>query len=144
MDTVYVDESWRAGPDGFHYVIGAVAAEDVAEAREGLRGLLPRHRDHLHWHGVTPQIRRELVSAVRSLGIHSFAVTCGPATSNHQQERSRQKCLTRLVGGASAEGVEHGVFESRGPRLDGRDRSTLLGAQQGRPGGALRPLRTPS
>jgi hypothetical protein len=126
----YLDESSRQGPNGLCYVVAAaVVAEDEDRARDRLLKLRQPGQRFLHWHDEQRDRRTTVIEGVSETGVLVLVTVCHPV-GNRRQERARQRCLVALAADLASEGVSKLVIESRQPRRDRRDRSTLLGAQQ--------------
>lgn len=119
----WVDESVHFGPAGAgFYVLAAAVGHPVAvePTRAALRGLVPRPRRRLHWHGEDDATRRRMVALVARLDLVHVAVV-QEVPDPRKQERGRRKCLGRLLFELDQLEVGRVVMESRNDALDRRD-----------------------
>lgn len=128
----WVDESIHVGAagDGFYVLAAAVGhPASVEPARTALRRLVRRPRRRLHWHGEDDATRRRLVALIAGLDLVHLVVVHEVADAR-KQERSRRKCLGRLLFELDQLQVGRILLEARGDALDRRDR-TMIAALRG-------------
>lgn len=125
MVRAYVDESERDGPFGKRYVLAATIPfiEDCEPYRSGLRELLPDGQKKLRWYKAFPEHKARVIATLRTFEVMHCIVTHDMADENSEQ--ARKKCMTMLAYEIADFDVDHAVFESRGPKLDGEDLKML-------------------
>jgi len=122
-----LDESTPAHPDGLVYVIaGVVLLEDEHAAATAARAVLPAGRTNpFHWHREGPRARRAMIGSLCRMGAVAH-VGAEPGVRPKRQEPAREAVLRRLLPRLLHEGADRLLVESRGARLDARDRAVLL------------------
>lgn len=99
----------------------AVVPEDRrAEVRDGLRGLLLKGQDRLHWRDENQVRRVRIAAAVADLSIQSLVVV-GARVVAARQERTRRQVLSRLLWELDRRQVEQLLLESRRAERDRHD-----------------------
>ncbi|MFT4187232.1 MAG: hypothetical protein QM621_01465 [Aeromicrobium sp.] len=118
----WIDESVEVSATrlGFYVLAATVCARDtVAPAQATLHELLPRNRQRLHWHAEDNSTRIQICRNIAALAVvHVVVIT---DAKPHQQERSRRKCLERLLFELDQLGVAQVWIESRQRAQDRSD-----------------------
>ena len=97
-----------------------VEEADRPRLREAMRAMLLGRQPWLHWRDEAPSRRRLVAKVVAELGCLHLVVVGAPMRQ-HSQERSRHKCLERLLVEVDAIGVDLVMLESRQSRLNAAD-----------------------
>jgi hypothetical protein len=118
----YGDESIRRTADGVIFVLAAaVVREDRRdEVRVGLRDLLLKGQDRLHWRDEDQPRRVRIATAVADLPVQSLVVV-GARVVATRQERARRQVLSRLLWELDRRQAEHLLLESRRDERDRHD-----------------------
>lgn len=111
----FADESRRAG-----YLVCAVevGSRDLVARRKELNGLRKGGQSRIHMKSEGPARRRELLSAVRSMGVSAHIYEASPTRGGDRQ--ARDECLTALVRDLAPRRVQHLVLESCDQDADDR------------------------
>ncbi len=121
----WVDESGSdRSRDPGTYVLAAAIGRRVAEsaAREQIEPLLLPGQVKVHWRDESVKRRDMICRAVVGCELRFLAVVrVGADAAGERPERSRRKCLERLLHELEAQAVEDVVLESRGRADDRRD-----------------------
>jgi len=129
----WVDESIHldARPSGI-YVLAATIGRTGMELdgmRETLRTLVPSRQDRLHWHTESDVARGRIIDAIASMNLVQLVVA-RVHVDPRRQERSRRKCMERLLFELSDRNVSEVWLEGRGTALNRRD-AALVEALRG-------------
>ncbi len=121
-----IDEAVAEHPSGIVYVVAAVViVEDQLRIREQLTSRVYRENRirPSHWHEEGPFVRQIICDVSESAGAigQTFLESCGRSG----QEAARVRILNRALNWISQEGAGEVTIESRGPKLDIRDRRTV-------------------
>jgi len=121
------DESVRATPDGFLYLLAAaILPEDECEQmREALRLLLLRGQHRLHWRDETDPRRLQIAHSVAEAAIDSVVVI--GARADPRKQRARRQVLGRLLWELDQRQVSRLLLESRRPERDRYDLAAIGG-----------------
>ena len=129
----WVDESVHLdAPDGGIYVLAAAIGHPGVELdgmRETLRALVPSRQTRLHWHTESDASRRRIIDAIASMNLVQLVVV-RVHVDPRRQERSRRKCMERLLFELSDRHVREAWLEGRDAALNRRD-ATLVEALRG-------------
>lgn len=121
------DESGsKPGIDDGVYIMAAPIAEagDCAELTEAMRTLLLPEQKKVHWRAESRRRRDTIVDVIAELPLEGVVVVRqGP--KDDSDERRRRKVLERFLPTLDQLGCVELTLESRGTRLDGRDRVML-------------------
>ncbi len=119
-----VDETVAELRGGVTYVLAAVIFSDSRAAHQDIQTLTAHRIRPFHWHTEGPTTRNAAVNLIEK---HAIATKIlARRAGRNAQTATRATLLTELAAELANEGVGHVVIESRGPREDGRDRSTIL------------------
>ena len=121
-----VDEAVAERSSGNIYVVAAVVVvKDQSMIQEQLTGQI--YRDNRirpsHWHGEGPFVRGIISEVSKNVGAigRAFLESCGRSG----QEAARVRVLNKALDWISREGAGEVMIESRGHKLDIRDRRTV-------------------
>lgn len=105
----------------------AVVREDRRdEVRLGLRGLLLKGQDRLHWRDEDQPRRVRIATAIADLPVQSLVVV-GARVVAARQERARRQALSRLLWELDRRQAEHLLLESRRDERDLHDVKAIGG-----------------
>ena len=121
-----IDEAVAEHSSGNVYVVVAVVVvKDQSMIQEQLTGRI--YRDNRirpsHWHEEGPFVRGIISEVSENVGAigQAFLESCGRSG----QEAARVRMLNKALDWISREGAGEVMIESRGPKLDIRDRRTV-------------------
>lgn len=121
-----IDESSPEGPGGIYYVVSAAVLLDADVVGTALGALFDAQRTRpFHWTREGPEARARVVELLCTSGVVAH-VTVHHPVGRRRQEQARTAALEELVPLIAAEGATELVIESRRPKDDERDRSTIL------------------
>lgn len=125
--SAFIDESSsHRSLDPNTYILAAAIydSESSLDASPTMKALLLPGQSKVHWHDEDDRRRLRLVHEVARLdGIGLIIVRNG--LPGEKDERRRRLCSERMYYELQQNGVQHAVFESRGPADDRRDRTHL-------------------
>jgi uncharacterized membrane protein len=130
----WVDESIHVSATVPTYVLAAVIADPSGcdPIREGLRTLVRRPRQRIHWRNEEPADRLQAVSLIADAGLDHIVVVASPLNPR-KQERARRKCMEQLAFHFTTEpGLAIAYLESRTASLNRADEAmfaALRGSQ---------------
>lgn len=104
------------------YLLGAVIADPQSceEARQELRGILPKGARKLHWHQMQPRDKTRATEVVTTIDAAHLVVVATPL-DHRKQERARAACMERLLWQLSELSVSQVFVEQRTQSLNERD-----------------------
>jgi hypothetical protein len=115
---------------GGHYAYTVVATvvvdDDEARMKEDLHVVTGDRKRGFHWADEGPKARQRMISCLIELGACAHVVVHHP-TARRGQERARAAAFEELLPAVLGDGADELVIESRGAKLDARDRAVVMG-----------------
>ncbi|MHB1710102.1 MAG: hypothetical protein ACYCV7_01685 [Acidimicrobiales bacterium] len=113
----------------YAYIVVAtvVVDDDESRTKEALHVVTGDRKRGFHWTDEGPKARKRMISCLIELGACAHVVVHHP-TARRGQERARAAAFEELLPAVLGDGADELVIESRGAKLDARDRAVVMGA----------------
>lgn len=124
--TAWGDESIRVHAAEPTYLIGAcILGNDALESIEKIKRIVPKGAKKIHWRDMGNRTQKQALEIIAQAPQTTCIVVATPMNPK-RQERSRRKCLEKLLLYLEERAVTTLILESRDSYLDKKDIDFLL------------------